>query len=244
MGLFFITYASCSEKVFTFVTLDYPPFISEKLIKENKSWVLDVVKAALEPQGYKIQVVIKPWARALHEAKNGDHDGLYAAGWTKERLSFFEYSVPIGQITKGFFKRKDREDVTFTGELSSLKNYKIAVGRGFITTVEFDNASYLNKLVLQNSKQGLKMLYKNRVDLVVASKEVDDYRFQELIIQFPNIKKEIIFIKQSLSIQILYMAISKRAKNYQIKLRDLNIGLQKIMLDGTYIKILRKHGVM
>jgi len=224
--------------------LDYPPFISEKLIKENKSWVLDVVKAALEPQGYKIEVVIKPWARALHEAKNGDHDGLYAAGWTNERLEFFEYSMPIGQITKGFFKRKDREDVVFTGELSSLKDYKIAVGRGFITTDEFDNANYLDKLVLQNSKQGLKMLYKNRVDLVVASKEVDDYRFQELMTQYPNIKQEIIFIERSLSIQILYMAVSKKAKNYQVKLRDLNIGLQKIILDGTYAKILKKHGVM
>ena len=84
IGVIYTTNAVGIEKTFSFTTLEYPPFISNELIKQNKSWVLDVVKAALEPQGYSIKVKIKPWARGFGETKEGKYDGIYAAGWTKE----------------------------------------------------------------------------------------------------------------------------------------------------------------
>jgi len=231
------------DKTFSLTALDYPPYISKELIKQKKSWVLDVVKAALEPQGYKIKVTIKPWARAYLDAQEGRDDGLYGAGWTQERLQWFEFSLPIGKISKGFFKRKDRKDIIFTGDFQSIKNHKIAVGREFITDPEFDKAEYLTKFPVKNSAQGLKMLFLKRVDLVVASKEVDDFRFDILEKEFPGIRDSVIFMQPSLKSIPLYIAVSKKAANYQEKLKDLNLGMSRIMLDGTYTKILKKHGV-
>ena len=243
ISVVFTTNLYAFDKKFSFTTLDYPPFISRELIKENKSWVLSVVKAALEPQGYEVMVAIKPWARAYHDTINGKHDGIYAAAWTKERLQWFEYSLPIGQISKGFFKRKDRKNIVFTGDIASLKNYSIAMGREFATTPAFDKAAFLNKYPVKDSLQGIKMLYAGRVDLVVASLEVDVFRFQQLETEFPGIRNAIIFMHPPLETQILYMAVSKKAPGYQEKLRDLNIGLSTIMLDGTFARIKKGYGV-
>ena len=231
------------EKSFSFSTLGYPPYISKRLLKENKSWVFDVVKAALEPQGYKVSVKIKPWKRAYEETLLGKYDGIYAAFWTKERLLHFEFSVPIGKISKGFFKRKNRDDIVFSGNLSDLKNYKIALIRGFATTPEFDKADYLKIHHVNNSQEGLKLLFLKRLDLMVASKEVDDYNLQLMEVKYPGIREDIIFMEPAVGTKNLYMAVPKKAPNYQEKLRDLNAGLAKIMLDGTYTAIKERHGI-
>ena len=230
-----------SDKSFRFVTLKYPPYITEPQAIGN-SWVWDVVKAAMELRGYHVEVTIMPWARALKEAKEGSYDGLYGAFWTEERLQWFEYSVPIGHVTKGFYRHRDRKDIVFNGELTGLQGYRIGVGRGFATTDAFDRADYLQKVFVNNMLQGAKMLYAKRLDLMVASREVDVYQWRQLKKTYSDLPEVLVFMQPSLDIRPLYMAISKKAPNYQEKLRDLNLGINHLMLNGTYKYIQKKHG--
>ena len=231
-----------TEKTFSFVAFDYPPYISDELISQKNSWVWDVVRAALEPQGYVVKVTFMPWARGLEETKAGNFDGIYGAFLTDERLKWFEFGDPIGQATKIFLKRKNRSDINFAGDLTSLKGLLIGVPRGFVNTLEFDRANYLNKYILSpEGGQGIKMLMADRLDVLIVTEEVARYRIDNLNFEYSGLYDTLEFVRPYLQKRNLHMAISKKSSKYLEKTQDLNVGLARIKLNGTYKRIKERY---
>jgi len=60
----------------------------------------------------------------------------------------------------------------------------------------------------------------------------------------PGISETIEFIKPVLAMNKMYVAISKKAVDADLKLIDFNQGLRTIYLDGTFRKIKMKHQKM
>lgn len=242
-GFFLVILMCClenvgaAEKTFTITTERFSPFIGEQF--ENDGWTMEVARAALEPQGYKVTLEYLPWARALRRAKLGEYDGLYLSYYVKEREPWFVFSNPIGGTRTGFYKLKNR-DISYK-TLQDLKPYIIGVTRGAAVSPEFDSAEYLTKEFITSDKQIFEMLLKGRVDLFAGSEAVANYIISTKLP--PEYKDSFEFMKPPLTEHKLHMAISKKTRNYKLKLNDFNRGLEMIMSDGTYGQILKRHGL-
>lgn len=235
--------AANAEKLFKAITEEQPPWASDTLKDQGWAWVL--VKKAMENQGYTVpKLEFVAWKRAVEDSKKGKFDGLFLAFWTRERTEWFEYSLPITHTNVGFFRHKKRADIVFSGNLDSLKQYSIGVGRGYAITPAFDSAEYLDKHIQRDWKQGMKMLQKERLDLVVGNKETMIHIMSDLAKaeRFRGIDTDLVFIQPSLQVNALYMAISKKAPNYKEKLRDLNAGLTALIHSGEYARLKKAYG--
>ena len=74
------------------------------------------------------------------------------------------------------------------------------------------------------------------------SQVVGLFRMKEVLEKkIANISEEIEFIKPVLAMNKIYVAISKKAADADLKLIDFNQGLRKIYLNGTFRKIKQKH---
>ncbi len=230
--------ATCfAGKRFTFVTVDFPPYYGEDLPEQG--WVSEIVKAALEIQGYEVEIKFMPWIKAVEDTQEGYYDALLGAYHTRERAELYYFSAPIAQARTGFFKRKD-VDISFK-ELTDIKNYKIGVVKGYATSKNFDSADDLDKVEVDSLDEGLVKLLNEEIDLVADSQAVGKYRLKILEEKNPGISKKIEFIKPVLAMNKIYVAISKKTTNAQQKLIDFNQGLRKIYMNGSFRKIKKKH---
>ncbi|GEM_PF-196394 len=229
---------SSSGKKFSFVTVDFPPYYGKDL-PEN-GWVAEVVRAALEGQGYEVEIKFVPWSRAIKYTKEGYYDALLGAYYTEERAESYYFSAPISQARTGFFKRKDKT-VNFK-ELTDLKEYRLGVVKDYATSKAFDAADYLNKVMVTSSDVGIKMLYHGSLDLMTDTEAAVLYLAEHVLEQEETgISEQIEFIKPVLAMNKMYVAISKKAVDADLKLIDFNQGLRTIYLDGTFRSIKAKH---
>lgn len=237
-ALFYSVNSGAAEKKFTFVTVDFPPYYASDL-PEN-GWVAEVVRKALETQGYEVEIKFVPWTKAIRYTKEGYYDALLGAYYSEERAEFYYFSAPISQARTGLFKRKDA-NITFK-DLTELKPYKIGVVKDYATSKAFDSADYLNKITVTSSEVGIKMLYHKSLDLMTDTEAAIKYLAENILEdQEAGIGEQIEFIKPVLALNKMYVAISKKAVDADLKLIDFNQGLRTIYLDGTFRKIKLKH---
>lgn len=226
------------EKRFSLVTVDFSPYYASDL--PDNGWVAEVVKTALETQGYEVEIKFVPWTKAVRYTKQGYYDALLGAYYTEERAESYYFSAPISQARTGLFKRKD-SNISFK-ELSDLKNYKIGVVKDYATSKAFDAADYLNKVMVTSSDVGVKMLFNGSLDFMTDTEAAVKYLLEQTLEkELPGISEKIEFIKPVLAMNKMYVAISKKAQDADLKLIDFNQGLRAIYLDGTFRKIKSKH---
>jgi len=245
--LVFLLYAeriAAAEKQFHTVAVTYPPFTLKETAEHGMSW--ELCKAALEKQDYKVTIDFAPWARAFSDTKDGKYDGILIAYWTKERSELFVYpDYPVAFVTTGFFKKKGRKDIRYTGNLHDLRSLDIGVERSASMGEEFDHADYLKKTFVNEASQLLKMIYLKHIDVGVAGFEYSKFSLKiiEKSSGFEGIISETEFMQPPLTRRPAFLMISKKAPDFEQKLKDLNAGFEKIRTNGVFKKILKKHGV-
>ena len=85
----------------------------------------------------------------------------------------------------------------------------------------------------------MKKLFKGRIDFIF----IDKYVAKHIIVtKYPHYLDELEFMEPPLEIKPLYIAFSKKAKDYDSKLKAFNSGLKKLEKDGSLTKIMEKHG--
>jgi len=228
--------ALAAERSFVVTTEEWPPFVSSDL--RGNGWAMEVARAALEAQGYEVELRLVPWARAMRCARSGKCDGLYLSYYVEERTEWAAFSDPIGELKTGLFKLKDRNFSFDT--LDDLRPYRIGITRGAAVSDAFDKADFLNKAEVPNDTMNVKKLLLGRVDMVVGAEPVIRYLIRTALPEEDQDKFE--FMSPHLSAQALHMAISKNSPDYEQKLRDFNEGLAQIKADGTYDEIRSSHG--
>lgn len=233
-----------AEKYFQAIAVAYPPFTLKETTEHGVSW--ELAKTALETQGYTVSLEFALWARAFSDTKDGKYDGLLIAYWTKERAELFVYpDRPIAFVSTGFFKKKERTDIKYTGNLSDVSSFDIGVERNASMGEQFDRADHLHKIFVNESKQILKMVYLGNIDLGIAGFEYSRYNLKDIakLPGFEGIINGIEFIQPPLTRRPVYLIISKNTPNFKQKLKNLNAGLEKIRTNGVFKSILKKHGI-
>ena len=229
-----------AEETVNMVTTNWPPFYSEKLLSGGP--LTEASSEAFKRVGYKMEIKYIPWKRALSYVEYGKADALLGAYKNEERKKFSYYSESIiGETTTSIIALKD-SPITYDS-LDSLKRYKIGILIGTSVSKEFDSVKneFLKIFESSSESQLIKMLENGRVDLIAGSLQVF---FSEYKILYPdrdpsNYLKSITI----LSSEAMYNIFSKKLKNGK-DLRDaFDRGFKMIVEDGTFEKIMKKHGI-
>jgi len=236
-----ISTVCAGDKIFNAIASPFPPFTGPNLKDKGVAW--EICKAALETQGYTVNLEFAPWARAMEDSKKGKYDGLLPAYKTDERMRFFLYPMPLLTIHTGFIKHKLKKEISYNGDLKTLIGYNIGVGKGYSTADEFDKADYLNKIFVSTTPQILKMLWLGRLDLAVGGLEYSLYYIDEINKdpKFEGIKNDLVIMHPPLKERPVYMIIPKQTRSHINKLNDFNLGMEKIIDNGMYSNIMKQY---
>ncbi|MDY0362875.1 MAG: transporter substrate-binding domain-containing protein [Desulforegulaceae bacterium] len=216
-------------------SLEWAPYIGKSL--ENEGYIAELVKKAFEISGYKAHIEYMPWARTVEMTKNGEFDGYLPEYYADTLNENFLVSKPFPGGPLVLFKLKSK-NISYS-KLEDLKLYNIGVVRGYVNTQEFDNASYLKKDEAKDDLTNLKKLGAGRIDLMIADKFVGLYLIKQ---KLPHYIEKIVPMEPVLEQKDLFLCISKKTKNPEIKLKAFNEGLDKMKEKKLLEEILKKHG--
>ncbi len=213
----------------------WPPHYGKEL--KNGGYTTEIISAAMAKVGYKVSIKWLSWNRAVALASKGIYDGLGACFYNQKRAKLFAYTDSLGKTETVFFKLKNK-NIKFTS-LEQLKGYKIGTAKGYGYPQKFSDASYLTKIDAPKIEFNIRKLLNARIDLVIGSKKVTQHLLNT---NYPVDKNKIEIIQPPLEMMPLYVAFSKKSTGYEQKVKDFNRGLKLIKADGSYAKILKKHG--
>lgn len=240
-----------SSKVLRLATLDWPPYISEKIC--NLGWVFQLTVGLLVSKGYQVQIEFLPWTRAVRSVELGNHDILFpeylidesaysqnVKGKLRLELSVLSSKFDGGLIS--FVKRRGEPDL-FDGDISSMQSYIIGVVRGYQNTPEFDRLvanGKIQTLEAVNELQQVRMLLAKRVDYIIVDPKVLKY-----VINHSDLKQvdkndilgNIETVEPTIKYNHLYYAISKMSHNWQKIQLDINHALSTIKAHHQIEKI-------
>ena len=235
--LFSISSAAETNKHLRLGIDDFSPYTMQH--GERRGYVVDIVTETYQLAGYSVDVVFLPWKRALLKVEEKQLDGVIAAYVTDDRknfLSFSEFSVDTHVL---FAKLKNRP-IKFTS-LEDLSSYKIGVLKGSAHFEgEFYDAEYLDKQVIRSHEQALKLLMKQRFDLLVSQKVILDYTINT---ELPSLKGEIEYLSPNIVNMKAFHAIGKHRVDHPELLNSFDEAFKKLKANGRYQEILVEYGI-
>ena len=237
MGSFFAVNLAEANEVVKMETVVWPPYYSDTL--PNNGPMVEITKEAFKRVGITVEVKFVPWARAQENVKAGKTMGLFCPYITEERKKYSVYTTePVGFVKSGLITLSDNN---FTYEkLEDLKKYKFGVLRSTSISKDFDEADYLKKNYTNGEINNLRMLLNGRVDIIAGSYANYSFILKNKLLKDTSLIK---LIEPALDLGVLYHSFSKKIPGHK-RLRDLfDKGIKMIREDGTYEKILKKHGI-
>jgi polar amino acid transport system substrate-binding protein len=163
----------------------WPPYVDASL--PGGGLAAQVVTVALARAGYTTTLEQVPWARAVQGVGDGRYDVLITVWYDDERNR-------IGQHSAGYFSnrilfwRRRGSAISFDHDLAALRNYPIAVSRGYAYSPAFTQNQSLEKVQVKNFAMALGMLAAGRVSLALEDELVGRY----LLAQQPPIVQALI----------------------------------------------------
>lgn len=225
------------EKKVRLATCEWPPYVSKSL--KGDGLTACIVRAALETEGYEVQIDFMPWARVMKAVEKQDYDGGFPAYFSEERTKTYNYSNDF-LLTPLYLCKLKKSDIEYKG-LESLKDYRIGIVNGYINSPEFDAADYLNKKPANDDQLNLMKLLGNRVDIAVIDMYTALHLTQTTV---SKAKGQLDFMAPPLHEKNVHLLTSNMLKNSKEILSDFNKGLIKIKENGQYNKILKDFGFL
>lgn len=233
-SLFLILCSFSNAEKLTLVADEWAPFSGKDLVHKGVS--LHIIKTALTRSGYDIEDNIVPWARIMDSKKTGEYTIVGSLFMDNEMARDFHYSQPYYDTQVVFLQQKDSSIIYKS--LDQLQDKSIVVGDGFLYTEEFDQAINLNKVIVVDTVQGIRMVAFGRADLTLDSQEVIRYILAN---KTPEVRDQIKVLPNSLGSRGIRMAVSKKHPQHKKIVNDFNRELVKMKQDGTYLDILKMH---
>jgi len=223
-------------KTISIVTLDWQPFCGDKA---GKNVHLEIVMAAVKAMGHTPKLTILPWKRAVAMSKAGNFDMLACMWFSEERAKDFTFSNPSGVANELVFFKSKSANITFDGDFTKLKKYKIGVISGFTypdkmmkAGLQFDYAN--------DDATNLKKLENKRIDLILSDKIQTISAIVKLV---PGKLNTINYIDKSAKTNELFVGIPKKSKGHKENIKIMNDGFAKLKASGELDKIKAKYGL-
>jgi len=179
MYVFLITNFNVSAKTMTACIDHYPPlqFVAKKPYGES----ISALKALATLLNFKVKFVKGPnFARCLRLLELGKIDVL-AGLVNNEKRRKIAFLVPYKKDTRYVFVvRKQYSDIK---NYNDFKGRNIAITKNTMYFKPLDTDTAMNKIEIKSIKNGLKLLIKKRVDVVITSQEIFNSSVKELAIE-------------------------------------------------------------
>lgn len=147
---------------------------------------IDLARAVFESQGYRVNYVTMPWARALEEVRKGTIDAAVGANTSDDPTLVFPQS-PLYTVDDGYYVKKDAK-INFSG-VDSLEKYRLGVIQDYGYSDELQKLLEKQKrkegMVQETSgedalQQNIRKLQAGRIDVLVESNVVMGYTLRNL----------------------------------------------------------------
>ena len=224
-----------NAKTVTISTGEWEPWISENLKKQGVA--IDIVTSILKSQGMDSKIVFYPWKRSYSLAKKGKFDATATWFKTKDREKLFNFSNEIFS-TQDILVYKKGKNIKFDN-IADLKNYKIALTRGYSYGKAIDNMVKSKEIKVKwvnSDLLALKQIAKrDNFDIFICAKSVakalisDNFKDPSILFEFhpkPTVRNP------------LYFLVSKKAKDSKKILDAFNKGLKEFKSKGLIEKMI------
>lgn len=246
LGLLFIafsfnTFSNTSKKI-TAAADPWPPFVDDKNPSDGLS--LEIIRAAYKTQGYEVEMVYVPWARAEAGVKDGTYDILPDVWINEDRKKEMLFSNYYATNDIKFIKQK-MNPFQYNG-LNSLKGKNIGVIRGYGYDEEFLNSKLFTREEAGNLIQNIRKLIAQRIDLTLEDEIVATHLIREYDLSVPSsqaLLPRIEFVKTPLSTNYMYISAGYKNPRHKEIIEAFNKGLKIIKENGTYETIFKKYGI-
>lgn len=174
ISLFSITNTFASAKpnteVISFYTTEEFPY----QVKSGEGATYEIIEEMYKLQGsLRPRIHFLPWKRAYTNVKNGKNKAIFSISRNPSREKLFDWCCYLYRAPKNeFFSLRGHE----ISSLSDLKNKSGAVWRGDTSEILIDGLvkkiKGLQKVVLSNNTQAIKMLLEKRVDFIITKESL------------------------------------------------------------------------
>ncbi|MEO0442638.1 MAG: transporter substrate-binding domain-containing protein [Pseudomonadota bacterium] len=202
----------------------WEPFVDLK--RDDGGISIDLLRKALQTQGYAIELVPMPWARSLVMLEKGKVDILPAVWFTEERNKTMLYSERYAANRLVFIKAKD-DDYEFEG-LPSLYDKVVGVVRDYAYEESLLKDNNIRFSVADSLNSNIKKLIAGRVDLTIEDEIVAKQTIE------PSLLKEIDFSDNALIENPLFITCSKQSVHCNTIIDAFNQGIASMQADGSY----------
>jgi polar amino acid transport system substrate-binding protein len=189
-----------------------------------------IVSEALITEGYKIQYKSYPWSRALDMTRNGEADGIIGTNTAECNKIGLIPSAKVFSMHLGFLYLKE-SGIKYKG-ISDLKPYNIGLYTNAYESI-MKKIGLKYEIVQTSLDANIKKLIAKRVDLVFCNKEPALYLLK-------SNSSKVGFIPYS-SNEVL-IGFPKSRLNSKTLSEDYKKGLNNLIKNGAYNKILQKYG--
>ncbi len=221
---------------------DDPPYF---MVQEDEVVGIDVdlAREAMRRLGCELTLEKLPWARALVELREGRVDMLSGAYRTPEREKYAHYSAVVGLVSPNllFIRPLGEESFDFRGLRALLESdFRLGAQIGVSYSDEYatlvQNPDYEKNIQYLSRRESLwRMLARNRIDGVIASKLTGIYEIREL-----GLGGRIVPSSLVVSDQPAYFMFSRKSVDADF-VSDFDLVLQSMLEDGTYEIIVNRH---
>ncbi len=183
---------------------DYPPFYFKQ--EERLAGIsIDVLKEISPPLGIEIEYRRLSWPRVLKSLETGDVDLVTTFFNTAERAPYVVYTGVPHAFESSHFFTLPQSNLSYSGDLQSLRKYIIGMIRGYSYGKVYDSAEYLKKEPVLDEPTLVRMMLANRFDLAVGNPYA--IRLQASLQGRPN---GIRFLQPAVDNSPIYMAVSRQ----------------------------------
>lgn len=212
----------------------WPPYVDESL--PEKGLAMKIIQTAFERVGYKPQIRIEQWEKALQGSKMGVYD-VVGAVWktdSREKKLIFSDSYLNNNIV---FIANSSNEIKYDS-LSDLHGLLVGILKGYAYDEQFMKDPKILKFKANRLTQNLILVQQGKLDLAVADKRLALYELKHFM---GNNREAFRFLPKNLTTRKLYIAAPRSNAESKTVIKKFNEGLAAIKNDGTYQKILESY---
>lgn len=166
-----------TKPVLVVVSEVWPPYVTGEA--ELPGFDVEISRHILSAMGYRMDLQLMPWRRALVNVERGEADAILDAFDNPERRQQLHYpSEPLSVSTSSLFCYRCAHDRT--PSLDELVGVQIAVNRGYQYSETFDSHLGPDRVEVDSFEQGFRLLERGRVDFYAVNERVGQYTLSQL----------------------------------------------------------------
>jgi polar amino acid transport system substrate-binding protein len=217
---------------FTLLTEQLPPYSIKGHVRGNGSGTgvsIDIVSKLFTRAGFKYNIKIVPWKRAMRMSLNDENSCLFPMQRTQAREATYHWISPLLITQTGFYTRKDSPHQLVT--IDDAKGLLIGSYNGSAVAEYLTSWGYQVN-IRPNDAPNIHMLMKQRIDVWAADTLSAKYLKNKY--KITNMKEQLVYFST-------LRALACNIKVPNVKVSKLRQELKLMYTDGTMEKIIAKY---